>query len=144
MWNTVTDHERIALWKNLRESLGGLPLDKILEAVSKFFANIPFGTRTLDYYSPHEWPTPWEILYRRSFCTSSISLLMYYTITIVSPTVKVELYLVEDDTDTYLLPVIDNHFVLNYELGSVNMYTDICDRFSIKHKFDKTTIKSIL
>lgn len=104
---------------------------------------MPFGSRTLDYYSPEDWPTPWEILFHGSFCTSSISLLMFYTLTLLNTPPTVELYLVEDDDGIYLLPIINNQFVLNYELGTVNNYSEIQDEFKVLQKYNKEQIKNI-
>ncbi len=129
-WNNTPNNQRLHLWKTLRAEIDNHPLDEQMEMVSKFFADMPFATRTLDYYTPVDWPTPWEILFHGSFCTSSISLLMFYTFELVHTNHVVELYLVEDDS-IYLLPVIDKNFVLNYELGTVNKYSDIQDNFKV-------------
>jgi hypothetical protein len=143
IWNTIPNEERLRLWKNLRDEIKEFPLDKKLEAVAKFCSTIPFGSRSLDYYSPDDWPTPWEILFYGSFCTSSISLLMFYTLVILPIEENIELYLVEDDDGPYLLPVIDDQFVLNYELGRVNRYPDIQDGFKVLKKITKQEVKSI-
>jgi hypothetical protein len=143
IWNGLTDDERLRLWKDLRKTLSGLDLAMQLDSIAKFCAKIPYGSRTLDYYSPQDWPTPWEILYHGSFCTSSISLLIFYTITMSSPETKVDMYLVEDDQDMYLVPVVDDQFVLNYELGVVSKYLDVKDSFKIRQVFPQARIKTI-
>ncbi len=104
---------------------------------------MPFGARTLDYYTPGDWPTPWEILFHGTFCTSSISLLMYYTFELLHTDHRIELYLIDDGADMYLLPVIDDQFVLNYELGMVSNYSDIDTGFTVKQKFTTAQIKQI-
>ena len=143
IWNTIPNEERLHLWKKLREDIHSLPLDNQLTEISKFCSKIPFGSRTLDYYSPQEWPTPWEILFHGSFCTSSISLLMFYTLSLITPSPKLELYLVEDDDGLYLLPIIENQYVLNFELGSVNNYSEIQENFKVLQKYSKEEIKNI-
>src|SRR5271165_7697695 len=109
----------------MRNDIGELSLQEQLVEVAKFCKSIPFGTRTLDYYNPDEWPTPWEILFYGSFCTSSISLLIFYTLILLPNEKTVELFLVEDDRGVYLLPVINNHFVLNYELGQISKLSHV-------------------
>ena len=141
MWNYLSGNVRLQLWKKLRGDIQSLLIQEQLAAIAKFCANIPFGTRTLDYYSPKTWLSPWEILYYGKFCTSSISLLMYDTFSMVS-TEKIDLILVED-VDIYLLPIINNHFILNYELGSVNTSPDICDKFKILQTFQQDQIRII-
>jgi len=142
-WNAIPNEERLRLWKKLRDDLKGMTPASQLTEVAKFCAGMPFGSRTLDYYSPADWPTPWEILFHGSFCTSSISLLMFYTLTILPEPRDIELYLVEDDDGVYLLPVIDNKFVLNYQLGAVNNYLEIRNDFKLLKKYQKEQIKSI-
>lgn len=143
LWNTIPNEERLRLWKSLRTGLVGKTHLEQLEEVAKFCSQIPFGTRTIDYYTPASWPTPWEILVHGLFCTSSISLFMAYTIELVSPELKVELYLVEDDEDIYMLPVIEDHFVLNYELGKVNTLSELADEFDVKKIYKQEEIRNI-
>jgi hypothetical protein len=144
IWNTVSNEERLRLWKSLREEILTLPLKDQLEEIAKFCSRMPFGARTIDYYSPMEWPTPWEILFHGSFCTSSISLLMFHTLILLNTQYTIELYLVEDTEGIYLLPVIDNQFVLNFELSAVNNYSEIKDKFKILDKYRKEQIKKII
>lgn len=141
IWSCIPNDERLRLWKSLRDDIKDLSLEDQLAAVAKFCASIPFGSRSIDYYSPEDWPTPWEILFHGSFCTSSISLLMFYTLILIPCTTDVELILVEDDEDVYLLPVIDNQYVLNYELGQVNRYPEIVDDFKTIKKYTRTDVK---
>lgn len=143
IWNAIPDEECLRLWKNLRDSLKELSLEDQLKEVAKFCASIPFGSRTLDYYDPTDWPTPWEILFHGSFCTSSISLLMYYTFVLTAIDANVELHLVEDDDGVFLLPIINDQFVLNYELGMVSMYPEIKNNLKVLKIYRKEQIKTI-
>lgn len=142
IWNTIPDNEKLQLWKKLRADIADLPLNEKLEQIATFCSKIPFGTRTLDYYSSENWPTPWEILFYSSFCTSSISLLIFYTIMLLPEPPEVELILVEDN-DIYLLPIINGQYILNYELGKVNNSVDICTNFKIVQKYTKAQVKNI-
>ena len=143
MWNTIPNDERLHLWKKLRDDIKDLALNKQLNEIAKFCSQMPFGARTIDYYSPMDWPTPWEILFHGSFCTSSISVLMYHTLLLLKTDNTVELLLVEDNDGVYLLPFIDSKFILNYQLGSVNNYSEIQDNFKVLQKYTKEQIKSI-
>ena len=140
----VPNEERLFLWKKLRNDFKEFSLEEQLQALAKFCAEMPFGARTLDYYNPIDWPTPWEILFHASFCTSSISLLMFYTLILMQMDAKVELYLVEDSDGIFLLPIIDNQFVLNYELGKVSKYLDIIDNFTVLQRYQAEQIKAII
>ena len=143
LWNTIPNEERLHLWKKLRDDIAILPLSEQMSHVAKFCARMPFGSRTIDYYSPENWPTPWEILFHGSFCTSSISLLMFYTLEILNPDLEIELHLVEDTDGLFLLPIIEDQFVLNFELGAVNNYSEIQKDITILQKYTKHQIKNI-
>jgi hypothetical protein len=143
IWNTIPNDERLRLWKNLRNEIQDLQLKEQLTELAKFCSKMPFGARTLDYYDPTEWLSPWEILFHGSFCTSSISLLMYYTLTLLKTPPEVELFLVEDEDGMYLLPIINDQFVLNYELGTVNNYLEIKENFKVLQVYTKEDIKKI-
>lgn len=141
-WNTIPNNERLSLWKDLRVTINNIPLESQLSSIASFCASIPFGARTLDYYSTENWPTPWEILFHGSFCTSSISLLMFYTLSLLDNPPPVNLFLVEDE-NVYLLPVIADQFVLNFELGQVNNYSEIQNNFKVLKKYNKEDIRNI-
>lgn len=141
-WNNIPNGERLRLWKKLREDISTLDNTETLDLIAKFCSSMPMGHRSIDYYTPQEWPTPWEILFHGTFCPSSISLLIYYTLILKNPNADIEMILVEDE-DVYLLPLIDNQFVLNYELGTVNRYSDISTEFKVLKHIPKETIKTL-
>lgn len=140
-WHNLHNDERLRLWKKLRASISADLLDSQLESIAKFFESVPYSTRTLDYYDPASWPTPWEILFNGSFCKSSISILIFHTLKMLHTDHHITLQLIDDGTDEYLVPVIDDQFVLNYQLGSVNNYSTL--RLECIHKltFDESQIK---
>lgn len=142
-WNSIPNNERLRLWKKLREDVADLPLVDQLKEIAKFAGTIPFGSRSIDYYTPEDWPTPWEILYHDMFCTSSISVLIFHTFVLLKTTHKIDLYLVEDSDDVYLLPIINDQFVLNYESGKISNYSEIKDQLKVLQVFDQTRVKTI-
>jgi hypothetical protein len=142
-WNQIPNDQKLQMWRELRDGIKDKNLYEQLSEIAKFCSTIPFGSRTLDYYSSEEWPTPWEILFHGTFCTSSISLLMAYTMLLLQTKSDIELRLVEDENGLYLLPVFDNQFVLNYELGTISNYPDICDNFKVLQIISRDKIKNI-
>jgi hypothetical protein len=142
MWNTITNDDCLYLWKELRNNIQILPLNDKLAAVAKFTSTMPFGHRTIDYYSPWDWPTPWEILFHGMFCVSSISLLIYYTLSLLNES-DIELYLVEDD-DVYLLPVVNSTYVLNYELGKVITLEEISKDIKVLKIYTSEDINEVI
>lgn len=142
-WTSIPNDERLRLWKDLRNEIKPKVLEQALSDVANFFAKMPFGTRTIDYYTPDSWPTPWEILYHGMFCTSSISVLMFYTIATSFPGIDIRMELIEDSFDVYLIPVVNNQFVLNYELGKISTYSEICNNFRVLQVFDSHQIRTL-
>lgn len=143
IWNGVSNEERLCLWKNLRKDIKDKEFHTQLSDIAKFFAAMPFGARSMDYYSPWDWPTPWEILFHGTFCKSSISLLIFYTVLMIAPDHKLEMHLVDDNGEIYLLPVFDDQFVLNYELGAVSNYLDLKESLRTLQVFPRGQIKTI-
>lgn len=143
-WNNIPDNERISLWKKLRSDIASLDFSEQLTIVAKFFATLPYGTRTIDYYSPTDWPTPWEIIFHGTLCKSSISLLIFYTFSLLQSNHSLELFLINDGEDEYLIPVVDNQFVLNYQLGVVSSYQEVKEEFTVKQKFTEQQVKKIV
>jgi hypothetical protein len=140
-WNITPSDERLRLWKSLRKDIASLNLEDQLREIAKFCAAMPIGHRSLDYYAPDDWPTPWEILFHGTFCTSSISLLMFHTLVMVGR--DPVLHLVDDNGELFLLPVIDYQYILNYELGQVSSYSVLVSDFKVLETFTKDRIKSI-
>lgn len=141
-WNNLSSQERMDLWRQEREKLKNESYIDRLKSLSIFFSHVPFGSRTIDYYTPSDWLTPWEILHYGTFCRSSISLLMYHTLTIVDPDINIKLCLVEDKEDIFLVPVVDDTFVLNYNLGDVTKVTRLKKSVQFKQTFQKEQIKT--
>lgn len=139
-WCNIPDAERLQLWKSFRKDIADKPLLDQLDQMAHFCRNMPYAKRTLDYYNPEAWPTPWDIVYYASFCKSSISLLIFYTLVLVNKDIDICLHIVDDKSDVYLLPIINEQFVLNYEIGSVNSYLDIQDQITTIKIYDKTSI----
>lgn len=123
-WNCSNPEERIAWWKELRDRLNGQEEAEMLNSIAHFFASVPVGTRYIDYYTPASWPTPWEILYDKLFCANTVSLLIYYTLILQLGEERVDILLVEDDTDRFLLPIVDKKYLLNYVLGEISNVED--------------------
>jgi len=144
-WKTISGEKRLHLWKQLREDINTLQLKDKLEKISEFCSTMPIGRRTLDCYDSTNWPTPWEILFHGDFCKSSVSIIIFYTVSILNNKEQnIELWVVKDNDGDYLLPVIDNQFILNFEAGKVSKHSDVYDYFIVMQKFSKEQIKTII
>ena len=142
-WHMLSKNDKLEEWKNLRESIVENSPNDQLQAIVEFFSTVPFGASTIDCYNPKSWPSPWEIIFYGSFCKSSISLLIFYTLKLLSVKSNIELHLIDDDGEIYLLPVIDNTFVLNYEHNKISSYSTVSNRFQTLLKYTHTDINEI-
>lgn len=78
MWN-LHPQERLAEWKQFRESLNNYSTELALEKNSEFWSRVPFVDHYLDKLPCDKWPGPWELLYHNKFCDLSRALGMLYT-----------------------------------------------------------------
>ena len=141
MQNTHTTQEILADWRDLRSGISHLPVEQQIQAVAEFIAPIPYGARTVDYSSPTEWPTPWDILANRQFCTSSISLLAYHTLAMVSDAV-LSLDLIDDGGTLYLVVVVDG-LVINFYPGVAIPKTELAKRVTIVRSYSRTDVTPV-
>lgn len=133
--------DRLRDWRGFRNGLSYIENCERPRLVANYFAQAPFGSRTLDFYTPETWPTPWEILHNESYCLSSLSLLMYYTLVMSEEyTDDIELWLIDDSEDRYLVPVIANQNILNYELGQISTVQDLSKQIKVIEKFGKNIV----
>lgn len=141
-WNNLQAEKRIAAWRQFRLSQQNLPLDEVVKNTVDFFSDIPIGSRTIDYYTPGEWPDPWEILHNQQYCENTVTLLMYYTIALVAKPEKLNIWLIDDTESRFIVPVLNESVILNYfprELINLKEHS----RIAVVEKFTKEQIKEI-
>lgn len=66
--------KRIEQWRSVRKNSSSE------QHVLENFSNIKVLSRYIDYWTPEEWPNPFEILEYGYFCTTGISILLYHTL----------------------------------------------------------------
>ncbi len=143
MWAQTPDSEKLKMWKQLRTQIAQLDDHVKLDTVAQFFSKLPIGHRSIDYYTPRDWPTPWEMIYSGMTCPSAVSVLIYHTLSLCGFDARIKLYLIDDSYDTYLLPVIDDAVVLNYEPREVTQLDTIRGQITILKVFDQTELTTI-
>lgn len=119
-WNSSTPQYRIQRWMEFRADIAGMELREQAAATAQYFRDFPLGARSVDYYDPLTWPTPWEILHHKTYCRSSGGILMHDTLVIINKCATVELALIDDSQDVYLAPLIENSSILNMVLGEIS------------------------
>lgn len=141
-WNDLTLSERISEWRLFRESISELSIPSKVDCTVDFFKSLPVSSRRIDFYSPETWPSPWEIFAESLFCKSSITLLFYYTLTIVEPDINIELEVIDDGEDMYIVPVWENEYILNYIPGKIIDRKSATD-LTYKQLIDKREIRKL-
>jgi len=141
-WNNLTKTERIFKWGEFRDTLPDLTFNEKLIKLAQFFQSVPIASRQIDYYTSESWPTPWEILHYGQCCPSSISLLMAYTLKLVGEE-DFKILLIDDSSDLYLVPYIQNRYILNYILGEVSLFSTIENDIEVKHIYKASDLKDI-
>jgi len=142
MWNSSSPEERITKWREFREEIRELSKQEQLNSVATFFARVPVGARSIDFYTPSTWPSPWEILYHKEYCSSSISLLMFHTLELIVKDTELNIVLIDDGRDRFLVPLVDKTHILNYILGEISTLHNHKD-IRIVDDFGNSTIPHI-
>lgn len=121
-WYNTKFEERLLIWKDFREELRDMDDDTKMSSVANFFSKVPYGKRSIDYYTPESWPSPWELMDRNTHCLNTVSLMIKYTLKFIG--IESSLVLIDDGQECYILPVIDGEMVLNYDHGRVCHLSD--------------------
>jgi hypothetical protein len=129
-------------WGDFRSDISGNELLTQIEAIADYFKDVPIAARQLDYYTPETWPSPWEILHYGQMCPSSVSLLMAYTL-LLNGQEDFKLLLIDDNTDYYLVPLVEGRYILNYILGEVVDLDTIRNDIKVKHTYNPSDLKDI-
>lgn len=72
---TSTETERLGVWRDFRKNFSGTEED-----VAKAFANTKIQQRFIDYYTPENWPSVFEIVKEGMFCQSGVTLVVAATL----------------------------------------------------------------
>lgn len=124
MWK-LEPSERIARWREFRNSLEPLPLETALLQTCRFWGTAPFTPYHLDTATPELWPDPWTLIYENYYCDIAKCLGIIYTISLTQhkKNLGVEFRIYKDvttgheynlawfDQGKYILNLIDNEIV---------------------------------
>lgn len=130
---TQTGSERLSVWRRFRQEF---PKTGTAEDVVKAFSTIKLERRSIDYYTPESWPSPFEIVNEGLLCQSGLTLIVASTL--------LNLKLIK--SDQYRFDVVSNHitgtdglvfvfegFVYNFlpdSIVTVEFYESNSTRFS--------------
>tara|TARA_B100000749_G_C18356709_1_gene435695 strand:- start:106 stop:564 length:459 start_codon:yes stop_codon:yes gene_type:complete len=82
-WTQLDFEDFMALWRKMRVDLPVLSAEELGSHLREKFARFPIETgKTLDPYSPSNWPSPWEQITDSLFCSCGLGVFLYYTISL--------------------------------------------------------------
>jgi hypothetical protein len=72
-----SQEERLAVWRSFRKNF---PADGTALDAVKAFESVKLQRRSIDYYTPENWPTPFEAVAEDLLCQSGLTLVMASTL----------------------------------------------------------------
>ena len=119
--------ERLADWKQFRNSLPSLSEEQCFAAVAAYWANAPLLSIAYDLESCGNWPTIWEMIYANEWDRNTVAIGMEATLRLAGVAAdRMTLRLIHDRTiqDILLVLSIDDRWLLNYDWGSFRCYPE--------------------
>lgn len=135
-WIDQTPSDRLSTWREYRETLNDLNIEDAIETVLYFFNSVPYGSPVIDICTPASWPTPWELVESPVHCPSSISLMMFHTLSMSFPETEITLHIASMSNVPKLIVEV-NGLLLNYNWCAASPLSEITPEFT----FEKTQIK---
>ena len=138
----LSPSERIRHWRTFRSSLdASLSDEEHLMMTMNYWNQYPIVTRYIDPYTPENWPTPWELLTENEFCSSSLAYMMEQTLLMSAdkrwlPN-RLSLKYIDDKelSAEFIILVIDDKYVINYDLSSIINFDFIVKSCIIRHEY---------
>lgn len=112
--------QRLRSWKNIRDTINGLPFEKALPEVDRWWQQAPLQSHHLHPQDRDNWPDPWTLLSDNIYCPLTRAVGMCYTL-LMAEISDIKLVQVVDDLgeDHHLVLVNQSKYVLNYHPNSV-------------------------
>jgi len=138
----LSPEDRIRHWKEYRLSLDDTmnDMEQLLNTMH-YWNQYPIINRYIDPYSPETWPTSWEMIYANEYCKSSLAFLMEQTLLLGFDnrwTVdRLKMFYIDDTalSDAFIVLVIDNKHVLNYDQDQIINLDSIVKTCIIRHEY---------
>jgi hypothetical protein len=117
--------ERLAVWRQLRNSLIYLTEEQQLAAVAAYWAKAPLLTFAYDLERCDDWPTIWQMIHANAWCRNTVAIGMEATLRLAGMAAdRLTLCLMHDRTiaAVLLVLIVDDRWVLNYDWGLFRSY----------------------
>ena len=135
----LSDRERILSWRQLRISIKSLPIYDACDAVAKWWSYASIGPHGLDCYDYESWQDPWAMLENNNFNRNTIAYMIHKTFEMSDQEkFSSQLILIHDYDlavdDIYWVTLVDNQYILNYNVSKVDRFSEIEKNIVIKMK----------
>jgi hypothetical protein len=144
MWK-IDPSERVARWRAFRLSLGGLPIEKAIQAVAEFWRDCPYNAYYLDPADPDSWPTAWDLVAENYYCDIAKALGMLYTVAYSRHRqMPMELCVYSDPETGYVynLSVFDKgKYVINFLDAEIVNIQQVKNKLVLKRRYSSTELK---
>ncbi len=136
----LSAHERILSWRQLRISIKSLPIYDACKAVAKWWGYASIGPHGLDCYDYKSWQNPWLMLEENNFNKNTLAYMMHKTFEIsdkkkfLSKMILIHDYDVAVN-DIYWVTLVDEQYVLNYNIAKVDKLSEIEKNIVIKMQY---------
>ncbi len=136
MW-FESPQKRLASWRNFRKRLDISDLLDTCRDVCEWWRYAPLSNISLDPYDIHTWPSVWEMLHRGDYCKFSTAIGMSYTLFYIDQKVENRIIRVHDqaNSDIYMTALIDERWLLNYNLTEVADWSSVKDTLQVQESF---------
>ncbi len=108
-WNDLRYSERMMRWKELRDGIAKDSEHTALHKVFSFWSRTPFSNEKFSY-DFIEMFTPWELLERTTISEPMIVTMMFYTLKMAHPKMKIDLRLL----DERLVIIVNERYLLDH------------------------------
>ena len=137
--------KRLASWREFRQSLRPKDLTETCDDVFMWWKYAPQSALSLDPYDVSTWPSVWEMLHQGDYCKFSTAIGMSYTFFYIDGKLKNRILRVYDheNSDIYMTALIDERWLLNYNLSEIADWDAVKDKLDIQESWDCSDVVEV-
>jgi len=142
----LSANRRLAYWKNFRNQIGSMSLERALEETQRLWQTAPFTPFYLAVEKPDSWPNPWELLIENYYCDLAKCLGIVYTLHLSDhgKNLEPEIRVYNDPVCRYQYHIAyfaDGKYVLNLIEDEIVNKEHINQQFNLKYCYTAIDLK---